>query len=64
MGKSIESLDPAIQKEIEAIQYNYHNYHEYRQLLDNQQKLIDSLGIPDETTSASSLNTLQDIQFV
>lgn len=63
MGKSIESLDPAIQKEIEAIQYNHHNYHEYRQLLDKQQTLIDSMGIPDKT-SESSLNTLQSIQFV
>lgn len=64
MEKHVEDLDPSIQSMILEIMSLFIPLFMYRQLMNNQQKLIDELGIPDTAASEDTLQSLQDLQFV
>ena len=64
MGEPVGSLDANLQAEVAGIMLGLTKWITIRSQIDQQQRMIDEIGVLDPSSTQEGLDTLKDLQYV
>ncbi len=64
MGELVGSLDANLQAEVAGIMLGLTKWITIRSQIDQQQRMIDEIGVLDPSSTQEGLDTLKDLQYV